>query len=227
MKTKAKFGFGSNVAKQWNEELANELHAPVKRKFQRRSVISYGVDDVWSCDLVEMQEWSKQNKGYRYMLNVVDVFSKYAWSVPLLDKKGKTVLEAFKQIVKTSGRKPDHIWVDEGKEFYNKDMNEWIKDNDINRYSTHGEHKSAVVERFNRTLKTIMWKRFTAENTRNWIDMLDKLIFKYNNTKHSTIKMTPTDAAQGKLMYNPYTSFRTSGSTFAFTARGASSTVKT
>jgi transposase InsO family protein len=203
MKTKAKFGFGSNVAKQWNEELANELHAPVKRKFQRRRVISYGVDDVWSCDLVEMQEWCKDNKGYRYMLNVVDVFSKYAWSIKLLDKKGKTVLEAFKQIVKTSGRKPDHIWVDEGKEFYNKDMNEWIKDNDINRYSTHGEHKSAVVERFNRTLKTIMWKRFTAENTRNWIDMLDKLIFKYNNTKHSTIKMTPTEASQGKLLYNP------------------------
>jgi hypothetical protein len=158
---------------------------------------------VWSCDLVEMQEWSKQNKGYRYMLNVVDVFSKYAWSVKLLDKKGKTVLAAFKQIVKSSGRKPGHLWVDQGKEFYNKDMDEWIKENDIIRYSTYGEHKSAVVERFNRTLKTIMWKRFTAENTRNWIDMLDKLIFKYNNTKHSTIKMTPTDAAQGKLMYNP------------------------
>ena len=85
----------------WNEELANELHAPVRRKFQRRHVISYGVDDVWSCDLVEMQEWSKQNKGYRYMINVVDVFSKFAWSVPLKDKIGKTVLEAFKQIVKT------------------------------------------------------------------------------------------------------------------------------
>ena len=85
MRTKAKFGFG--IA--WNEELANELHAPVKRKFQRRRVISYGVDDVWSCDLVEMQEWSKQNKGYRYMLNVVNVFSKYAWSIKLLGKKTK------------------------------------------------------------------------------------------------------------------------------------------
>ena len=81
-------------------------------------------------------------------------------------------------------------------------MDEWIKENDIIRYSTYGEHKSAVVERFNRTLKTIMWKRFTAENTRNWIDMLDKLIFKYNNTKHSTIKMTPTEAIN-KLLYNP------------------------
>ena len=195
MKTKAKFGLGV-----WNEELADELHAPVRRKFKRRRVISYGVDDVWSCDLVEMQEWKKQNKGYRYMLNVIDVHSKYAWSIPLKDKTGKTVLDAFKQIVNSSGRKPDHIWVDEGKEFYNKHMDEWIKENNINRYSTHGEHKSAVVERFNRTLKTIMWKRFTAENTRNWIDMLDKLLFQYNNKKHSTIKMAPTEASQ---MHDP------------------------
>jgi hypothetical protein len=134
------------------------------------------------------------------MLNVIDVHSKYAWSIPLKDKTGKTVLDAFKEIVKSSGRKPDHIWVDEGKEFYNKHMDEWIKENNINRYSTHGEHKSAVVERFNRTLKTIMWKRFTAENTRNWIDMLDKLLFQYNNKKHSTIKMTPTEASQ---MHDP------------------------
>jgi transposase InsO family protein len=200
MKTKAKFGFG--VETLWNEELANELHAPVKRKFQRRRVVSYGVDDVWSCDLVEMQEWSKQNRGYRYMLNVVDVYSKYAWSMKLLDKKGKTVLEAFKQIVNSSSRKPAHIWVDEGREFYNKDMDEWIKDNGVIRYSTYGEHKSAVVERFNRTLKTMMWKRFTAENTRNWINMIDKLVFKYNTTIHSSIKMTPTDASKGKLLFN-------------------------
>ena len=145
-----------------------------------------------------MQEWSKENKGYRYMLNVVDVFSKYAWSIPLKDKTGITTLNAFKQIVEGSKRKPKHIWVDQGKEFYNKNIDEWIKENNIIRYSTYGEHKSAVVERFNRTLKTIMWKRFTAENTRNWIDMLDKLLFEYNNKFHSTIKMTPTEASKDK-----------------------------
>ena len=143
-----------------------------------------------------MQEWSKQNKGFRYMLNVIDVFSKYAWSIPLKDKTGTTTLNAFKEIVKNSGRMPKHIWVDQGKEFYNKHMDEWIKENNIIRYSTYGEHKSAVVERFNRTLKEKMWKRFTAENTRNWINMLDKLINKYNNTVHSTIKMTPTEASK-------------------------------
>jgi len=150
-----------------------------------------------------MQEWSKENKGFRYMLNIVDCFSKYAWSVPLKDKTAKTVLDAFKSVVKSSAnnggrqtpRQPKHLWVDEGKEFYNKDMTAWIKENDIVRYSTHGEHKSAVVERFNRTLKTNMWRRFTAENTRNWIDMLDKLLFEYNNRYHTTIRMKPIDAA--------------------------------
>jgi ribulose bisphosphate carboxylase small subunit len=115
--------------------------------------------------------------------------------VPLKDKTAKTVLDAFKSVVKSSARQPKHLWVDEGKEFYNKDMTAWIKENDIIRYSTHGEHKSAVVERFNRTLKTNMWRRFTAENTRNWIDMLDKLMSQYNNCYHTTIRMKPIDAA--------------------------------
>jgi len=143
-----------------------------------------------------MQEWSNVNKGFRYMLNVIDVFSKFAWSIPLKDKTGKVTLDGFKQIVKESGRIPKYIWVDEGKEFYNKYMNEWLKENDITRYSTHGEHKSVVAERWNRTLKANMWKRFTAENTRNWIDMIDKLVYEYNNTKHRTIKMTPTEASK-------------------------------
>jgi transposase InsO family protein len=195
MKTKAKYGLGL----PWNEELANELHAPVKRVSKRRHVVSYGVDDVWSCDLVEMQEWSKQNNGYRYLLNIVDVYSKFAWSIPLLDKKSNTVLEAFKNVVKSSGRKPRHLWVDEGKEFYNSKIDVWIKENKITRYSTHGEHKSSIVERFNRNLKSRMWKRFTAENTRNWVDMLDKLMYEYNSTVHSTIKMTPTEALTNKV----------------------------
>ena len=128
------------------------------------------------------------------MLNVIDVFSKFAWSIPLKDKKGETVTEAFKKIAKNSKNIPKHLWVDQGKEFYNKYMTEWLKDNGINRYSTFGEHKSAVVERFNRSLKERMWQRFTAENTRNWIDMLDRLLLEYNKTYHGTVGMSPVEA---------------------------------
>ncbi len=158
----------------------------------------YGVDDIWGADLVEMQEWSKINKGYKYMLNVIDVYSKYAWSVPLKDKKGDTVTEAFKYIVKSSNRIPKHLWVDQGKEFYNKNMDEWLKENNINRYSTFGEHKSCVIERFNRTIKEKMFKRFTAENTRNWIDMIDGLMREYNKSFHRTIGMTPVKCSKLK-----------------------------
>jgi hypothetical protein len=91
------------------------------------------------------------------------------------------------------------LWVDEGKEFYNSKMDAWIEENDMIRYSTHGEHKSAVVERFNINLQSKMWKRFTAENTRNWVSMLDKLMLEYNNTFHSTVKMTPTEALTKKV----------------------------
>ena len=153
MKTKAYLGFGVKTSssqesknsrrrpgiKKWNEELADELHKPLRRKFQRRQVLVNEIDDVWAADLVEMQEWKKVNKGYRYILNVIDCFSKYAWSVPLEDKKGETVLDAFKYIVKISDRKPAYIWVDGGKEFYNKDMTAWLKAENITRYSTHGE----------------------------------------------------------------------------------------
>ena len=178
--------------------LAAELHKPVRKHFQRRHVDVLEIDDVWAADLIEMQEWYKENRGYRYMLNAIDIFTKFAYSIPLKDKMGATVLDAFKDIVKQSKRLPRHIWVDEGKEFYNIHMTEWLRENNIIRYSTHGEHKSAVVERFNRTLKAAMWKRFTAENTRTWIDMLNKLLHDYNNRFHSTIGMTPTQASMQK-----------------------------
>lgn len=130
------------------------------------------------------------------MLNVIDVFSKYAWSIPMKNKTGETTLEAFRKIVRDSGRIPKQIWVDKGLEFYNKYVSGWLKEYNINRYSTYSEQKSVVVERFNRTLKEMMWKRFTAENTRNWIDMLNTLMHKYNNRIHSTIGMTPVKASQ-------------------------------
>ena len=130
------------------------------------------------------------------MLNVIDVFSKYAWSIPMKNKTGETTLESLRKIQRESGRIPKHLWVDKGLEFYNKYVTGWLKQNNIIRYSTYSEHKSAVVERFNRTLKELMWKRFTAENTRNWIDMLDTLMHKYNNRIHSTIGMTPVRASQ-------------------------------
>src|SRR5437870_10789801 len=112
------------------------------------------------------------------------------------NKTGLITLEGFRKIEKESGRIPKHLWVDKGLEFYNKDVNHWLKENNIIMYSTYSEHKSCVVERFNRTLKEQMWKQFTSENTRNWINMLNNLMKKYNNKVHSTIGISPSEASR-------------------------------
>ena len=165
------------------------------------------IDQVWCSDLVEMQQFSKWNKGFRYLLMVLDVFSKYGWIVPLKDKKGETVAEAFKTIFK-EGRKPQYLWTDKGKEYYNKHVKELLDKNKITLYSTENEEKSSVCERWNRTIKSKMWKQFTVQGNTQYLDMLPKLVKQYNNTKHSSIKMTPIEASkkknQGTVYFNLY-----------------------
>ena len=146
----------------WQQQLADELHQPIKRNFTRRRVIVNGIDKIWCSDLVEMQQFSKWNKGYRYLLMVLDLFSKYGWIVPLKDKKGETVIEAFKTIFEES-RKPQYLWTDKGNEYYNKHMRDLLQKHNITLYSTEKEEKSSVCERWNRRIKTKMWKEFTVQ----------------------------------------------------------------
>ena len=118
---------------------------PLKRNFTRRRVITTGIDKIWCSDLVEMQQFSKWNKGYRYLLMVLDLFSKYGWIVSLKDKKGETVTEAFKTIFK-EGRKPQYLWTNKGKEYYNKNMRELLEKNGITLYSTENEENLVFVK---------------------------------------------------------------------------------
>jgi len=162
------------------EQLAQELHKPVIKKFERRKVIVRPIDEIFGADLVDMNEW--KTKKYRYILTVIDIFSKYAWAFPLPNKTGATITEAFKEIFKD--RIPEKLWVDQGSEFYNSTFKALLKKNDIEIYSTFGDHKRAVVERFNRTLKTNMRRQFTASNKSvlDWVDELPALLKTYNNT---------------------------------------------
>ena len=180
------------------DRLADELHRQRRVHFPTRRVIVHGIDDIWSADLVDMQAFAKFNKGNKYMLTVIDLFSRYAWAVPLKDKTGAVVRDAFQHIVRTSGRQPRKLWVDEGKEFYNRTVKKWLSDRDITMYSTHNEGKAVVIERFNRTLKSRMWRHFTATSKNVYIHVLPKLLSQYNNAKHRSIGMTPTEASQKK-----------------------------
>jgi hypothetical protein len=178
--------------------LSKELHKPVTRTFKRAQVITTGINDIFAADLADMSQFADENDGYKYLLTVIDCFSRYAWAVPIKDKKGDTVLNAFIEIINKSKRKPNRLWVDQGKEFVNKKMAEWLKENNILIYHTFGEHKASIVERFNRTLKSIMWRRLTEEQNDKWLPLLPELVKEYNNAKHSALKMTPIEASKKK-----------------------------
>ena len=140
-----------------------------------------------------MQLISNFNKGFRFLLCVIDIFSKYAWVVPLKDKKGVSIVNAFQKILHKSGRNPNKIWVDKGTEFYNSSFKKWLKDNNMEMHSIHNKGKSVFAERFIRTLKTKIYKYMTSVSKNVYIYKLDHIVDECNNTCHRTIKMKPFD----------------------------------
>ena len=124
--------------------LPDELHKPVVKNFNKKKVYSQFKDNIWGVDLADMQSLRKKDKGIKYILCAVDLFSKYAFVVPLKDKKGTSITNAFNKIIEQSNGKPNKIWVDQGGEFYNHVFKKWLSDNDIIMYSTFNEGKSVV-----------------------------------------------------------------------------------
>ena len=166
------------------------LHKPIQRNFKRNRVIVGGIDQQWQIDLADMQSLRKFNDGYRYLLVCIDVFSKYAWMIPLKNKSGPSLVEAFKVIL-SSGRKPEKIMTDQGTEFLNRHFRALMKEEDIELYNTYNETKASIVERLIRTLKTKMWRYFTAKKTLRYVDMLQDLLYSYNHSVHRSIKTEP------------------------------------
>ena len=186
---KKKLGWG---VVRWSSELADELHKPIRRKFTKRRVVVKKANDIWAADIVEMQPFSRYNNGYKYLLMVIDVFSKYGWTIPLKTKTGTETAKAINNLMKTQS--PQKLWTDKGKEFYNKHVSRVLEKYNVELYSTENEEKSCVVERWNRTIKRNMWKYFSANNTNKYIDILPNLIEKYNKTYHRSIKLSPEEA---------------------------------
>ena len=185
---------GSGLASnKENVQLANELQRPIIKKFKKGKVHSSFKNNIWGVDLEDMQLLSKFIKGFRFLLCVIDIFSKYAWVVPLKDKKGISIVNAFQIILKKSYRKPNKIWVDKVSEFYNSSFKKWLKNIDIKMYSTNNGGKSVIVERFIRTSKNKIYKYMTSISKNVYIDKLNDIVKKYNNTYHTSIKIKPAD----------------------------------
>ena len=195
-------------------DLGYTLHKPRRRHFPTLPVLVFNIDEQWVADLVEVQSLSKYNKGYRYLLNVIDVLSKYAWVEPLKNKTGQAVTEAFATILKRSGgRKPMNLQTDDGKEFYNKTFTSLMKQQNIHHFSTSGDTKASIVERFNRTLKERMYRYFTVANTLSYLPVLQKLVKGYNVSYHRSIGMPPekVKASNEKDVWDKLYSKRLSG----------------
>lgn len=174
--------------------VVEEIHQQARRNYSRRKVEVKGLGETYQADLVEMIPYADENKGYKYLLNVIDIFSKYAYSVPLKSKTGVEVSSAMESILKK--KSPRNLHVDMGKEFYNKHFENLMKRYKINMYSTYTGLKASICERFNRTLKNFMWKKFSLQGNYKWLSILPELIDSYNNRVHRSIGMKPKDVTE-------------------------------
>src|SRR6267154_547462 len=170
---------------------AYTLHKPVRRKFKRRRTICVGMDHLWQIDLADLSSLAQHNDGFKFLLTCIDCFSRYAWVVPIKSKHATIVTEAFSSLL--IDRRPTYVQSDKGSEFINSTFQSFLKSENIRFYTSENDDiKCALVERFNRTLKTRMWRYFTYSNSLRYIDVLPSLVKSYNETIHSSIKMAPS-----------------------------------
>ena len=185
---------------QQQQQLAKEVFSPQITKFKRQRIIPLYKDETWSAELIDKSSLSKYNNNYKFLLTVIDIFTKYAWAIPLKNKSGLSITNGFKTIL-LEGRKPEKLWVDRGSEFYNKTFKSLLKEygtgkaaSGIELYSTYSDLKAVFIERFNRTLLHIINKPWFINGDGNWVNILNDAVVTYNNNIHSTINMTPVDA---------------------------------
>ena len=185
-------GVKPSTTQNWVEsQLTYTFQKPVRKRFKRNRVIVNGKDEQWQADLVDVHALKKDNDGYRFLLTVIDVLSKYAWVVPLKDKTGKRLVDAFDAIFKKDGKVPERLQTDAGKEFLNKEFQRFLTSKDVRHFVTYNETKAQIVERFNRTLKNRMWRYFTYQNSQHYLEALPAFVENYNKAYHLSIGTAP------------------------------------
>lgn len=195
-------------------DVIKELHRPARRKYPRRRTIVHGIDDLWQADLAEFQLYNKENKGFKFILVVIDCFSKFVWTAALKDKSGPTTTQAMRVILKEK-RVPKNLQTDNGKEFYNSNFKTLMNDFTINHYSTYSIIKASIVERVIRSLKEMLYRQFSERGNYKWYDILEQITKNYNERKHRTINMRPCDVqgsrVQNKLLSTVYSNIKIAG----------------
>ena len=169
--TKQKLGMGNDFNMG---DLSNELNKPVINKFERKKVIINHIDEIHSCDLVDMTKYSKINKNHKYIFTNIDIFSKYVWAFAIKSKKIQDIKPCFQKIFKE--RKPEFIWSDQESAFFSNEMLKFFEDHNVKIYHTYLNLKAVFIERFNRSLREFMMKSFVKNNNTIWYNILSNLI---------------------------------------------------
>ena len=178
----------------------NEIYSkPPKKYYATNKTDVYHIDDIWSLDILDLKDYGPENnRGYRYVLVVIDNFSKFGWTIPLKNKNAQTIKDSFKNIMLSSKRKPNLIETDRGKEFYNNIFQDFLIKNIIKLYSRNSSYGAVFAERFNRTIRDLLKKVVFERGDANWIDVLPTITKLYNNRVHSSTKLSPKDASLKK-----------------------------
>ena len=178
----------------------NEIYSkPPKKYYATNKTDVYFIDDIWSLDILDLKDYGPENnRGFRYVLVVIDNFSKYGWTIPLKNKNAQTIKDSFENILISSKRKPKLIESDRGKEFYSNTFQEFLNKNDIKLYSRNTSLGAVFAERFNRTIRDLLKKIVFENGDANWIDVLPTITKQYNNRLHTSTKLTPTQASLKK-----------------------------
>lgn len=192
-------GISQKTVKKWfKEQPAYTLHRQARKKYPTRAYVVHDIDEQWQADLAEVGLIADFNEGYRYILTVIDIFSRYAWASPLKTKRGEDVADAFKSIF-DEGRIPKRVQTDQGREFENRHVRSLFDQHNIELFSVKSAYKAAIVERFNRTLKHRIWRYFTAENKQVWTKVLQDAVHAYNHSVHRSIKRKPVDVTADEV----------------------------
>lgn len=191
----------SNIISWFQKQNAYTLHRDRRIRFNRRKYNITNMDDLWEIDLMDMQSISRKNGGNKYILAVIDCFSKYAWCIPIKRKTPSDVIEAFGCLFASTERRPISIQSDKGREFDNKIVRRYFNEMEISYKTTKDPvTKAAICERFIRTIKSIIFKYFTYTNTSRYVDVLSSLLYVYNNRKHSTIGIPPSQVNEKNIL---------------------------
>lgn len=213
-RTRKNRGNRRKLTQKWlNKQEAHTLHRPARLKFPRNHYQVFNLDDLWESDIIDLSKLKKYNDNFRYILTVIDVFSKYAFTYPLRTKGAAEVTRAFRLIIDNSEkegggfkRSPKVLQTDRGLEYNNAILKRFLSSRSISLQFplTQSKHKASIAERFNQTIQSRIYKFFTARNTKRYIEILPKLTKHYNHTVHKTIKMKPVNVNERnvRLVYN-------------------------